>query len=834
MKNLTEYIHKFSEQDKGHKTAIIYKTGFRTLKYSYREIYEKSLKVAALLQQEGVKKGDRVIIWAPNSPEWGVFFLGCILNGTIAVPIDVRADKAYLNHVQQQVNAKLVFQTKYRPRYLNIKIIFAENLDISLANCKRLKLKLPEIAESDIVELLYTSGTTSIPKGVTLTHRNIVSNLESVKKVLDITGKYRLLSVLPLSHVFEQTNGFFLPLIAGATIVYLRTIKPSALIETVNKEKITVMLVVPRILSLLEDSIINEFRRKRLYFFFRGLALVAGKMPFFLRKCLFLPLHMKFGGSFEFFGVGGAPFDKERELFWHRLGFLALQGYGLTEASPNVTFNLPHKRRIGSVGTVLPGEQVITGENNEILVRGPNVTQGYYNDREKTRNSFTDGWLKTGDIGTFDKDGFLFLKGRSKDVIITSEGLNVYAEDVEAVLNNMPGIRESAVIGARNKEGEQVHAFLLADLRGKQLADVVTAANKKLMDYQQIQSYDTWPYEDFPRTSTLKVKKNILRQYAEQKNLPESALITQKNRLYSILAKVAQLPIQAITPKSILTTGLHMSSIGRIELVSNIESDFNIDLDETLITNTTTVEELERLIETRKSAKKLGQRDWVRRFPINQLRFLVQHLIIFPALRICCKLKVEGEENLKNLEGPVIFVSNHTSHFDTPLIMTALPMKLRTKLSPAAWGEFHKIRQLPKKYVAFEKALKLLAYNLYSLFANTYLFEQTTRPLQSMQYSGKLIDNGWNLLVFPEGERTDTGKMKPFKQGIGMLAYELRVPVVPLKVEGIFDIFPKGSVIPKKAGKVTVKIGKPIAYGQLRDKSYIEITKAFENAVTRL
>lgn len=830
MKTLVDYIHEFPQRN---REAMVYKTGFRTLKYSYSEVYESSLKVAAFLQQQGVKKGDKAIIWAPNSPEWGMFFLGCILNGVIAVPIDVRSDRQYLNHVQQQAKAKIVFQTKYRPKYLDVKTFFAEDLDILTANCK--EQKLPEIKESDIVELLYTSGTTAAPKGVILTHRNIVSNLESVRKVIEVNEEYRLLSVLPLSHVFEQTVGFFLPLAVGATIVYLRTLKPSALIEAMKEEKITVALVVPRILLSFEDNITNEFKRKRLYTAFKCLAFATAKLPFSIRKYLFFPLHAKFGSSFRFFGIGGAPFDKEQEIFWHRLGFLVLQGYGLTETSPIVTFNSPSKRKLGSVGKVLPGVEVITGEDGEILVKGPNVTQGYYRDEEKTKAAFSNGWLKTGDIGVFDKDGFLFLKGRAKDAIITGEGLNVYAEDVEAVLNSMTGIKDSAVIGVKAKEGEQVHAVVLTALDDRALGKAVAGASKKLMDYQQIQSYEKWPYEDFPRTPTLKTKKNIVREYvisaARQKKLPEHSVLPQKNKLYSIIAKVSHTPAQAIKPKSVLTADLHLSSIDRIELVSYIEQEFNIDLDETLITSDTTIEQLENTITARKSGKKLKQRDWVRRFPINQLRFLVQHLIMFPTFRIFCKLEVKGRENLENLKGPAIFIANHTSHFDTPVIIMALPLKFRTRLSPGAWGEFHRIRQLPKKYVIFEKPWKIFIYNFYSLFANAYLLEQTTRPLQSLQYSGKLVDNGWSPLVFPEGERTYTGEIGAFKQGIGMLAYELMVPVVPVKVEGLWEIFPRGSVFPKTVGKVTVKFGKPIPFSELRGKSYIEITKTLENAV---
>ena len=823
-RTLVEYAHKFSSF---RKTAFLYKTGFRTFSYSYADVYAKSLKVASLLQKLNIKKGDKVIIWAPNSPEWGIFFLGCILNGVIAVPIDIRSDKHFLNRVQKEVKAKLLFQTKFKPKAAK-HVIFAEELEDLIVELKA--PKLPNVIGSDVVELLYTSGTTASPKGVILTHKNIVSNLHSIKKSITIDSDFVLLSLLPLSHVFEQTIGFFLALTAGATVIYLRTLKPSAIVDVMKEEHVTNMLVVPRILESLQNNILQEISHKKLGIPFQLLLQIATAMPYPFRKYLFWPIHRKLG-SLKFFVVGGAPLDINLEKFWNNLGITALQGYGLTETAPVVTCNVLGKRKIGSVGKVLLNQTVKIASDGEILVKGPNITPGYYNDAEKTEASFTKGWFKTGDMGTFDRDGFLFLKGRKKDIIVTSEGLNVYPEDVEAVLNKLPAIHDSCVIGIKGKEGEEVHAVLLTTISKKEAEVLIKNANSKLMQYQQITGYTMWPFEDFPRTPTLKIKKNIVRKHFEKHMTV--AVVSKKDKLLNILAKLSPSPASTIKQESLLVKDLKLTSIDRVELISLIEIEFNVDIDETLINTSTTVANLESLIESQKG-NKLKQREWVNHFPAKQIRFLFQTFIIFPLLRHYCKLSVEGKENLHAITGPVIFVSNHTSHFDGFIFLLSFPPHYRESIRIAAWGEFYKTLQLPKKYQLMERLFKLLLYNFHSIFGNTYMFEQRTRVLQSLQYSGKLVDRGYNLLVFPEGQRTDTGKMLPFKNGIGLLASELHVPVVPVKISGLWSIFPVGSVWPKHSGAVTLTIGKPIPPNEFKNKSYITIAKQLENAVKAL
>ena len=417
MKTLIDLIRGFEHRD---KDALIYKTGFRTLHYSYRSLYLKSLKTASLLNSLGLRKGDRVLVLAPNSPQWAMFFLGCILSGIVVVPLDVHSKPDFIRDIQKQVKAGLVFQTRYKSKILSVKTLLAEELEDSLDSQKL--PKLPAIKESDWMQILYTSGTTSKPKGVIHTHKNIVSNVKSVSKAFPVDDSYRLLSVLPLSHVFEQTGGFWTALANGAAIIYLRTLKPSSLLETIRKERISAMLVVPSILSLFRSSMEQRFRSKNLLPALKALTGISELLPFSSRKFFSWLIYSKFGSQFRFFVVGGAPFSPEDEKFWNSLGFETLQGYGMTEASPVISLSTPREKRTGCVGRVLSGVVAKTGRDGELLFKGPNITQGYFNDPEKTGDLFEDGWLRTGDVGAIDPEGFVSLRGRKKYVIVTPSG----------------------------------------------------------------------------------------------------------------------------------------------------------------------------------------------------------------------------------------------------------------------------------------------------------------------------------------------------------------------------------------------------------------------------
>ena len=405
MKTLKELIEGFKDSE---RTAIVDRKEYRGFSYSYKQLYILSRKFASFLKENNVKKGDKIIVWNFNGIEYAVIFLGAILAGVVIVPIDLRSNIDFVKKIQKQVNAKIIFQTRYKPKVKG-KVIFTEQL-LDLLEKVEIKKDSTNIKENDVAEILYTSGTTGEPKGVILTHKNFVSNVNALNKIEYIDFKFRFLSVLPLSHVFEQTVGFFIPFSNRATIIYIKSLKASTLFEAFKEEKITNAVIVPRLLQLIHSGILKKVKDENKEKQFNFMLNASAKLPFNLRKALFGKIHRKFGNKISYFICGGATLDKELEEFYDNIGILILQGYGLTETSPVLTCNSLTERKIGSVGKVIPGIEIKIDETKEILAKGDSITNGYFKNPEKTKELFKDSWLKTGDLGHMDYEGFLYLK----------------------------------------------------------------------------------------------------------------------------------------------------------------------------------------------------------------------------------------------------------------------------------------------------------------------------------------------------------------------------------------------------------------------------------------
>ena len=813
MQTITELIKNLKNQE--NNIAIINKTEFRTFKWTYKKLHTYIKKFSAFLQKNNIKKGDKIAILGPNSPEYVIAFLGSILNGTILVPIDIRSTDDFIEKITQQTQPKLFLTTKYKPTSIRTKKVYLENLEHILEPIKPSKKQIV-INQNDIVEIVYTSGTTGTPKGVILTHRNITSNINSLKQIVQLDQTYRFLSLLPLSHLFEQTVGLFSPINSGSSIVYISSLRPSTIMNALT-ERITNIVIVPRLLELLKNKILAEVKEKNREKQFNFLLKLSKKTNFHLRKFLFPPIHKKFK-NIRFFIVGGAPLPQELEQFWEYMGFKIVQGYGLTECAPVISCNSPKERKQGSVGKILPNIEIKI-KDNEILVKGNNITLGYYQNPTKTKQLFLKGWMRTGDIGYL-KDSFLYLKGRKKDMIVTPEGLNIYPEDIEQVLNRIEGVKESCVVFIQQK----IHAALLLNPSTKTKAkQIIQSANSKLSPKQQIQDFTIWPQEDFPRTSTMKIRKNKVIEIIAQKTPQEE--ITKRGKLYSIISKIKNISSSKINPNSKLYYDLKLSSIDRVELISSIEQEFNADIEEDLITNKTTVKQLKTIIEKHKSEKQHYIRRWTLSSPIAIIRYLFQAIILFPILKIFCSIRTQGKGDLKNINSPVIFVSNHTSHFDVPVILSQLPFRFKTRLAIATWAEYFEAKK------PYKRIIKRIYYALGTTLLNLYLFSQKKGFMREIKYTGELIDKNHNILIFPEGQRTTNGKLNPFKQGIGIITSNMKVPIVPIKLQGLYEILPRGSNFPKKRGEVIIKIGKLLYF---KDESYIDITNRIEDEIKSL
>ncbi len=810
----------------GDKTAFVNRTGVRRLEVSYTAFHDLALKMANLLAENGVTAGDRVLIWGPNSSWWAISWWGIILRGAVAVPVDFMSDLARAESIRGLTQARLVLQSRFKQdRMVAAPSLLLENLQYLLEEIKPIDKVTPAVPE-DMAELIYTSGTTGKPKGVILTHKNLIANLTQINtQVPVISTKFSFLSLLPLSHMFEQMGGFLTPLYRGATIVYLRTLKPSAIMLALAEEDIYIIMSVPRLMQLLKSSIEQELAEKHLQAFFQSLRGLAKRLPQVFRRILFFPIQRKFGRNFTAFVSGGAPLDPDLFRFWSSTGFIVLEGYGLTETSPVLCVNTLERQQAGSVGPPLPGIKLKI-EAREILVQGDNVFPGYYENEQASRNAFTaDGWFKTGDMGELGPDGWLIIKGREKELIVTGSGVNVYPDELESVLNRIEGVRDSCVIGLDRGVGEEVHAVLLLDGIGVKPEDIISQANNKLDMLQQITGFTLWHDPEFPRTTTLKIKKFEVQEQVKKGVATGSAAVTGDS-LINLLVRLTGTSAPDIHEESLLLNDLGLTSIDRLELVSFMEQEYRLDIEDSQIGPHSRVSDLRQIIAQRKKQTPHDHfRFWTNSGFFRGLRMVWDTLFHAPLFRHFVTLEVQGTANLVQLDGPVFFVANHLSYLDHAAIMFALPHRIRYRTATAAWAEF-----FFGEYKGLDRLLRGLAYQYASLLFNLFPLPQSQGFGGSLAYMGQLADAGINILIFPEGGHSRDGRLQPFQLGLGVMVKELGIPVIPIKISGTDQVLPHEARYPKH-GKVTVTFGEPMRFSY---EEPAEIVEQARYAVERL
>jgi long-chain acyl-CoA synthetase len=810
----------------GNKTAFVNRTGVRRLVVSYREFHELTLKMADILAQGGVAAGDRVLLWGPNSSWWAVAYWGIIIRGAIAVPVDFMSDLARAESIRSLIGAKIILQSRFKPeRMTAAPSILLEDLQYLLEGTRPIG-ELASVAPEDTAQLIYTSGTTGNPKGVILNHKNLIANLTQINRQIPIiTPEFSFLSLLPLSHMFEQMGGFFTPLFRGATIVYLRTLKPSAIMMALSKEDIYAIMSVPRLMQLLKTTIEREVEEKRLSGVFRQLLRLATRLPKGVRRIIFFPVQKKFGRNFTVFISGGAPLDPEAFDFWSSMGFTLLEGYGLTECSPVLCVNTMERQVAGSVGPPLPGVQLKI-EGKEILARGDNVFPGYYENEQASADAFTkDGWFRTGDLGEIGLDGALVIKGREKELIVTGSGVNVYPDELEAVLNRIPGVKESCVIGVERGGGEEVHAVLILDGSGIAAEEIIGRANKSLDKLHQITGYTLWSEPEFPKTTTLKIKKFAVKEEVK-KGTEGAGSNASRDSLLNLLARVTGTGAAQIREESLLVANLGLTSIDRLELVNFLEQEYRLDIEDSQIGPQTRVSDLRQIIAKR---EKMIRRDhfrfWTNARFFKGVRMAWDAAFHYPLFRCFATLDVRGIDALEELDGPVFFVANHLSYFDQPAVMFALPANIRYKTATAAWAEFFFGEQRGAHLI-----WRRLCYEYGSLLLNLFPLPQSQGFSGSLEFMGRLADAGVNILIFPEGGHSMDGKMQLFQLGLGIMVKELGIPVVPIKISGTRQVLPPGASFPKR-GQVTVTFGKPLRF---RYEEPAEIVNKMRQAVEKL
>jgi long-chain acyl-CoA synthetase len=804
----------FNDVSAGRGTFLVYDDGYRARSYSYAETATAARGFAARLQRAGLGKGDKVVFWSENRPEWIIALWGCLLNGSIAVPIDFRASQDFLGHVARIVDAKLLLLGDDVEDLRQGKGQRAEGMttwrlsDIDFRALDSSDFKPVSVTRDDTVEIIFTSGATAEPKGVVLTHRNVLANIIPVEKEVRKYRKYgrpfrpiRFLNLLPLSHMFGQAMATFVPPMLHGTVVFMRGFNPHEIVRQVKTRRISVVVSVPKILDVLADHV------ARLY---PDVRLVPDKKESVAKRWWrYRAVHRLFGLKFWSFVVGAAPLESTLESFWGRLGFVVIQGYGLTETAPIVTLNHPFSTSKGSVGKAIGGVDIKIAADGEILVRGENVTTGYYGAPDATGAAFEDGWFHTGDVGELDAAGRLFIRGRKKEMIVTPEGLNVFPEDVERVVNAVAGVKDSAAVGVTQNGEERVQVALIVE-PGTNAADVVKAANAQLADHQRIRAAQIWPGAELPRTEgTRKLKRHEIRAWLHTGS-------------------------RALQPGATLEE-MGLSSLERIEMMVALEEALNTTIDETAFSNVKTIADLERLTAapatTDPAPEPVDFPSWNRALPFRALRAIALPGFLLPLTRVFAWITVDGLQNLGDVKGPVIFASNHQSHMDVPVILAALPGRWRRRVATAMAKEFFKAHFFPEGYSRGKRFTRSLEYYLSAAVFNTFpLPQREAGARQTLRYAGELINSGLSVLIFPEGKRTDHGEIAPFRPGVGMMAARLGVPVIPVRLEGIDRVLHHTWKM-ASPGPVRVIFGAPM---QLTGDDYVDLTAQVETAVRKL
>jgi long-chain acyl-CoA synthetase len=840
--------------------------GYRMEWFTYGQVLEMALRFAGDLEVRGIGKGERVMLWGENCAEWVAAFFGCALRGVVVVPMDDGASGDFAARVSGQVGAKLwVCSRRHAAEGIaKTPIVILEEIKIPTSRKGREKWGTPApsfgaVVREDILQIVFTSGTTAEPKGVVITHGNVLANIAPLEVEISRYLKYerwvhpvRFLNLLPLSHVFGQFLGMFLPPLLGGTVIFQEELKPSEIVGTIRRDRVSVLVSVPRVLQSLKQKIERDLEdsdsegEKKIEDFRRRFRTSEGK-HFLRRWWIFRAIRRQFGWKFWAFICGGAALDAETEQFWDRLGYAAIQGYGLTETTSLISVNHPFKLGKGSIGKVLPGREVRLADDGEILIRGAGVAAGYWDKGGERRQGRVDevadvdevtdkdGWYRTGDVGALDEAGNLYFKGRKKEVIVTPAGLNIYPEDLEAALRRQPEVKDCVVVGIeRGGNAEPCAVVILRD--DARVAGVVERANQSLAEFQRMRMWVEWPQEDFPRTNTQKPRRNVIAEFAAGQVLgsgKEHVASAGESPVMELIGRITGRSVAGLNGDAALDSEVGLSSLDRVELISALEDRYQVDLSETRFSAARTVGDVERMLrgEARERVE-YHYPNWALRWPVMWMRWLAHYLLMRPAMILLGWPRIVGRENLRGWSGPLLVVCNHIADVDFAFVQAALPARLRNRIATATRGEDLEALHTPAASRGFfgriyDRTQWALGVSLLNLFP----LPREAGFRNSFAYAGQAVDAGYSVLVFPEGRHTVDGKMNPFRAGIGLLANNLGIPVLPMRIVGLFEVKQAGRKF-ARPWKIGVHIGQPMNFA---DESAPErIAEQLQRAVESL
>ncbi|HEY6340695.1 MAG TPA: AMP-binding protein [Bryobacteraceae bacterium] len=821
LSELPRYFQRFKQI---RREFVIYDDGFRGWTFTYSEIARLAENFAARLRSQGIQKGDAVAIWSESRPGWVAALWGCWIEGVMAVPIEPQSSLELFQKIQQKVHPRLIL---LGDRVQNPDIAALRISEIEQSGDYSTPESRPAVYEDDIAEIVFTSGTTAEPKGVVITHRNLAAQIPPIEDQIAPYRKYvrpffplRILNLLPMSHLFGQSMATFVPPMIPASVVFISTTSPREIVRQIRSRRMCMLVAVPKVLEVVRGLLVRRFPET---------ADLAGADRFWpLRWWRFRRVHRMFGWKFCCVVSGGAPLSADLETFWANLAIVVVQGYGLTETAPVVSFNHPFHVEHGTTGKPLAGVDVKIAEDGEVLVRGGNVTPGYFQAPRETAAVFEDGWFHTGDYGELDARGNLIIRGRKKEMIVTPEGLNVFPDDIEAVLNRLPGVRESAVVGT-----DRVHAVLALE-PGANADEIVRQANAQLESHQKIREVSIWKGRELPRTQTTgKLRRAQIASEVEAQGAPHGApgaspsppagppgIKNGRDDLASVVQKYA--PGRTVTGDTTIDE-LGLGSLDRVQIMMELEEKFDASIDESAFASATKVADLAKATGIAEEPRfPTYNRTWIARL----IRAIALEAIILPFTRFFAKYEISGLDHLESVRGPAVFASNHQSYFDTAAILASLPRRWRRRVAPAMWKEYFEPHFHPERYPFRERWANSALYWLVTLLFNAFPVPQSEKGVrESVRYMGELVEEGWSILIFPEGGRYRD--MHPFFPGVGMIASRLHLPVIPIRLRGTAEVLPPDVRWPRR-GRVEIRMGPAIF---ARDESFADLARRIEQAV---
>jgi long-chain acyl-CoA synthetase len=822
VRDFAEYVARL--EDHGDRVALTSRTFLKVNRVTHRELRRRAYQTARFLAAQGVTRGERVMVMAPNAPEWIELLLGTELLGAVLVSVDAASTSATLRRFVDLTEPRLLFTSRYAtPAETGVATRHLEDLESLIEPYESI---CPEGGPEAMTEwpgvIVFTSGTTADPKGVVLTQGNILSNIEGILARVDVGADWRMLSILPLSHMYGLTSELSL-VSRGASVFYVPRVSPAGIAEALVDYRITLLVAIPELLSLMLDEIERTAAREGRAGLLALAMRAARRLPWRGRRLLLHSVLARLGGDLDLVVTGGAPIPADVAEAWETIGLCLVQGYGLTETSPILTCNAIETRRRDSPGRALDNVELRIGDEGEIQARGPCVFHEYWRNPDATRDAFTDdGWFRTGDVGQLD-DGWLRIEGRLKFAIVRSSGLKVFPEDVEAVAEGEKRLQEVCVVGVAGDRGESVEAVVLGDAPDEVVDLAIASINAQLASFQHVDHWRRWPGEDFPRTRLMKVDRRQVQDWANAAGeVPAVAPAPAESGLTDPVVAAIRLSLDdpdALVHDEDRLGDLGLDSLLRLSVVSLLEELVGIAIADDAVTSATTVAELREL--TLAGAPVEGVRRpprWPFAPGVRLVGDALRDHVVFPLVHHWVDLTVEGAEHAEALGGPAIFIFNHSDDFDGPVVFQALSPRVRRRLCVAMGADV----------MAEHRVLAFLARLLYAAFP----FARSEPYLASLQYVGEMIDQGRHVLIAPEGRLSVDGQLQPFKNGIGLLAVNLGVPVVPMKTIGLAGTVPLHAKWPRKHSRATVRIGAPMTFSAGQD--YDEVTETLRRAVAGL